>query len=202
MTSIFTNNDVRIKSPITAYQGFFKISEYIFKHKLYEGGWSQTIKRELFERGDAAAVLMYDPVCDAVVMIEQFRIGALNESSPWLLEIVAGMVEKGEKPAEVVVREAKEEANCSLAEVEHITDYLSSPGGTNEKISLYFAHVDSRECGGVYGLESEGEDILVRVMPFDEVWAMVECGQCNNAMTLIALQWLKIKKLSQNECEA
>jgi len=171
----FTVSDVEVEQPTTAYQGFFKINKYTFKHKLYEGGWSKAISRELFE---------------------QFRIGALSEPSPWLLEIVAGMVEDGEVPAEVVIREAKEEANCTLTEVEHITDYLSSPGGTNEKISLYFANVDSRTCKGVYGLESEGEDILVRVLPFDDAWAMVEAGQCNNAMTLIALQWLKIKKLT------
>jgi ADP-ribose pyrophosphatase len=192
----FTGNDVEVEKPTTAYQGFFKINQYTFKHKLYEGGWSKTISRELFERGNAAAVLMYDSAEDAVVMIEQFRIGALSETSPWLLEIVAGMVEEGEVPSEVVIREAKEEANCTLTEVEHITDYLSSPGGTNEKITLYFANVDSRTCEGVYGLESEGEDILVRVLPFDDAWAMVETGQCNNAMTLIALQWLKIKKLT------
>lgn len=196
MAAEFTRSDFIVEKKDKAYQGFFQINQYQVKHRLYAGDWSSVIKRELFERGNAAAVLMYDTNRDEVVLIEQFRIGALDEDSPWLLEVVAGMVEEGEQAAEVVMREAQEEAGCELSKVTHITDYLSSPGGTNEKISLYYAEVDSGDCAGIHGLESEGEDIKVCVMPFDQVWQAVISGQINNAATIIALQWLKIQKLT------
>ena len=74
--------------------------------------------RELFERGHAAAVLPYDPVTDRVLMIEQFRIGALAApGGPWLLEIVAGVIDPGEIPEEVVRRETVEETGCHLQKV-------------------------------------------------------------------------------------
>lgn len=183
--------DVEILEKRDCYRGFFRMQKYRLRHRLYDGRMSGEIERELFERGHAAAVLLYDAVRDRVVVLEQFRIGALEaDGGPWLMEIVAGIIEAGESPEAVVRREAVEEAGCVPDELEFICEYLVSPGGTSERISLYCGSVDSRGVGGIFGLDSEDEDILVRTMSFDELWQRFQQGQINSASPIIALQWL------------
>ncbi len=182
---------VEINDRQECYRGFFRMEKYRLRHRLYNGQMSAEIKRELFERGHAAAVLLYDPVRDEVVVLEQFRIGALEmEGGPWLLEIVAGMIEPGETAEAVIRRETEEEAGCSVGELAFICDYLVSPGGTSERIALYCGRVDASGVGGVHGLDAEDEDILVRAVPFDVAWQWLQAGQINSASPIIALQWL------------
>jgi len=192
--------DVEIQDKAVCYRGFFRMEKYRLRHRLYSGVMGPPIERELFERGHAAAVLLYDPDRDAVVMLEQFRIGALEvEGGPWLLEIVAGIIEEGESPEEVVRREAVEEAGCEIAQLDFICEYLVSPGGTSERISLYCGRVDSRAVGGIHGLDSEDEDILVRAVPFTEVWEWLQQGQLNSASPIIAVQWLARERKALRE---
>ncbi len=173
------------------FSGFFRIEEYRLRHRLFNGGMSPPLTRELFERGHAVAMLPYDPNRDAVVLLEQFRIGALNAPhGPWLLEIVAGMVEAGESPQEVVRREALEEAGLALEALEPICDYLVSPGGTSERIALYCGQVDCAGVGGLHGIVEEGEDIRAAVYPLDEALALLAAGRIDSASPIIALQWL------------
>ena len=128
-----SSDDVDIREKRTVYQGHFRIDRYRLRHRLHEGGWSAEMSREVFERGHAAAVLPYDPIRDEVVLIEQFRVGAYAAGkSPWLVEIVAGIIDPGETPEEVVRREAREEAGLEVGALERIADYLSSPGGASE----------------------------------------------------------------------
>lgn len=186
---------VEILNREECYRGFFRMEKYRLRHRLYNSEMSPEIGRELFERGHAAAVLLYDPHRDRVVVLEQFRIGALEApGGPWLLEIVAGMIEPGELAEEVVRRESLEEAGCPVGELEFICDYLVSPGGTSERITLYCGRVESEGVGGVHGLDSEDEDILVRAVPFAEVWQWFEQGEINSASPIIALQWLKMHR--------
>ncbi len=101
------NNDVEVLEKTVCFEGFFRLERYRLRHRLFNGDWSQTVQRELFERGHAAAVLPYDPVTNEVVLIEQFRVGAMNApGGPWLLEIVAGIIEDNEAAEDVVKREA------------------------------------------------------------------------------------------------
>lgn len=191
----FNTNDVDIVKKTRKYQGFFALDEYQFCHKLYRGGYSEILTREVFERGDAVAILPYDPTTDSVVLIEQFRPGALRcESGPWQLELIAGMFDADEQPIEVAVREAKEEADVIVlpSNTTKIMTYLSSSGGMSESIHLYCASIDSANIGGVHGLASEGEDILVHVMPRQEALRMLNNGKIPNAATIIALQWLEL----------
>lgn len=176
------------------FQGFFAIDRYTVVHEKFEGGMSGEVVREIFERGDAAAVLPYDPKLDSVVLVEQFRIGALNSDvGPWQLETIAGVVDKDDESIEELVkREAIEEANCHLDKVIPITEYLCSPGGTTEKISLFAAIVDASEIGGVYGLDDESEDIKVHVIKRTEAFELIKTGRIQTAMTIIALQWLQL----------
>lgn len=197
----FGGGDVDVVKQIVSYRGFFTLDTIHLRHKLFAGGWSSTFSRELFVRAPAAGVLLYDPKLDSVVLVEQFRIGALAHSvrgdrSPWLLEVVAGVVDREEEAQDLVRREAMEEAGCEIKELMHICDYYSSPGGTNERISLFCGHVDSAIADGVHGLPEENEDIRVCVLSFDEAWSALQSksGRLDNAMSIIALQWLYINR--------
>jgi ADP-ribose pyrophosphatase len=177
------------------YQGFFRLERYRLRHELFSGGMSRVLTRELFERGHAAAVLPYDPERDAVVLIEQFRIGALDDAhGPWLLEIVAGVTEAGEGTEDLVRREAVEEAGCALQELQPICEFLVSPGGTSERISLFCGRVDSTTVNGMHGVHEEGEDIMVHVLPLQEALRAVTQGRIRSASPIIALQWLALHR--------
>jgi ADP-ribose pyrophosphatase len=149
------------------------------------------MRRELFQRGDAVGVLPWDPEKDELVLIEQFRVGALRDGhSPWMLELVAGIVEVGESDSDVVHREAEEEAGCCLGRLESIATFYPSAGACSEQIRLFVGEVTQSQPGTVQGLESEHEDILVHQLPRDQVMQMLDHNEINNGHTLIALQWL------------
>ncbi|USP04965.1 ADP-ribose diphosphatase [Vibrio sp. LQ2] len=189
---VFTPEDVEIVSTETLFQGFFRMVKYRFKHRLFQGGWSQTIEREMFERGHAAALLPYDPQRDQVVMIEQIRVGALEHANPWQLEIVAGIIDRAESAEEVVRREAEEEAGISVNRTEKITSYYPSAGGCSEKLDVYVGEVDASLAHGVHGLDYEGEDIKVHVMSRRDAYQLVTEGRIENGASIIALQWLEL----------
>jgi ADP-ribose pyrophosphatase len=177
------------------YQGFFHLEKYRLKHTLYGGGWSAEITRELFRRGSCVAVLLYDPDADKVVLIEQFRTGAiLNPDKAWLVEIVAGAIEEGEIAEEVAYRESLEEAGCSIQKLMVINEFYTTPGGASEWITLFCGKVDSSEVGGIHGLEHEDEDILVRTVTFDEAYLMLQNGEIDSAIPIIAIQWLALNR--------
>ena len=177
------------------YKGFFQIDRFQLQHQLFSGGWGEPLTRELFERGHAAAVLPYDPSLDALVLIEQFRIGALQApGGPWLTEIVAGIIDPGEQPEQVVRREATEEAGLTLGRCEFICDYLVSPGGTSERIALFCGEVDASGAGGVHGLADEGEDIRVTRVAYGDALRMLDDGVLNSASAIIAMQWLMMNR--------
>lgn len=194
------NPQYEILETTTAYAGFFHILRYRLRHRLFKGGWSPVLTRELFERGHAVAVLPYDPETDRVVLTEQFRIGALQApGGPWLLEIVAGMMEAGETPEAVVRREAIEEIGCAVGDLVSICDYHVSPGGTSERLHLFCGCVDASQASGVHGAADEGEDIRVVVMPADDAMAHMQAGKIVAAAPIIALQWLMMNRASLRE---
>lgn len=190
-----TEKSVEILEKTTAYEGYFRIDRYRLRHRRFDGGWTRDLMREVFERGHAAGVLLYDPDRDMVVLIEQFRPGAFAAGlDPWLIEIVAGIIDAGETPDGVVRREAREEADRAVTDLKPIGTCLLSPGGSTETCALFLGRVDAREAGGVHGLEHEGEDIRVLPMPADEAFALIDSGRINNAITLISLQWLRVHR--------
>jgi ADP-ribose pyrophosphatase len=191
----FTRGDVEIVRREEMYKRFFRVEKIFLRHKLFEGGWGKEIGRELFIRGNAVAVVLYDPKLDQIALVEQFRIGAMDEpNGPWLFEVVAGMIEQGESPEEVARRELLEEANISPYAMETICDYLSSPGGTDEKLYLFCGLCDLTNAGGVYGLPEESEDIRVHVFAAEDVLGSLYSGAFNNAAAIICLQWLQMNR--------
>lgn len=189
---VFDERDVRLEKDETLYQGFFRLHKLTLSHPRFEGGRVR-IQREILDRGDAVCVLLYDPEADAVVLVEQFRAGAMGKaSSPWLLELVAGIVEPGESADDVARRESIEEAGVELGAIFPITGYLPSPGGCDEWIEVVCALINSCGVGGVHGLDSEGEDIKVHVIPAVDAFTLVDDNRLNNAAAIIGLQWLKL----------
>ncbi|CAI0915936.1 ADP-ribose pyrophosphatase [Serratia entomophila] len=189
----FDKKDVEIIARETLYRGFFSLNLYRFRHRLFNGEMSPEIKREIFERGHAAVLLPYDPVRDEVVLIEQLRIAAVDSShSPWLLEMVAGMIETGESVEDVCRREAQEEAGVVVGRCKPVLSYLASPGGTSERLSIMVGEVDAATAEGIHGLEEENEDIRVHVVSREQAYRWVEEGAIDNAASVIALQWLAL----------
>ncbi|WP_112197374.1 ADP-ribose diphosphatase [Rahnella sp. NRRL B-41462] len=189
----FGKDDVEIIARETRYKGFFSIIAYRFRHRLFNGEMSGEVVREVFERGHAAVLLPYDPKRDEVVLIEQIRIPALDSSdTPWLLEMVAGIIEEGETVEDVARREALEEANIVVKRYKPAVNYLASPGGTSERLSIMVGEVDATTAEGIHGLEAENEDIRVHVVSREQAYRWVEEGAIDNAASVIALQWLQL----------
>lgn len=187
--------NIEVVKKETLYEKFFRVDECFFKYPRYNGEMSSLVSREVMERGNAAGILLYDADKEKLVFVEQIRVGALfSEENPWLLECVAGIVDEGETPEQVVVREAKEEAGAVVLKTEPITEYFSSPGGMTEKIFLFCGLVDSESVADFAGLTCEDEDIRVVILSVDETKKMLEEGKFNNALTIIAVQWFMLNK--------
>jgi len=189
----FAANDAAIMKSETAFQGYFRVERLWVRHATFAGD-SIEICREVFKRGNAVCVLLYDPQADTVVMVEQFRVGALAAESPWMLEVVAGIVEPGETAEDVARREAVEEAGLTLNQVQPIIRYLPSGGGCDEWIDLMYAEVDSRTASGLHGLADEGEDIKVHVLSAQDAFDLVVSGAINSSPAIIGLQWLELNR--------
>ena len=175
---------VEVIEKTTPFKGYFQVDRYRLRHRKYDGGWSGEMTREIFERGHAAAVLLYDPARDSVVLIEQFRPGAYAAGmEPWLVEVVAGIIED---------REAEEEAGCKVGALHPIGRYLATPGACTETLTLFCGQVDSRGAGGIHGLDHEHEDIRVLAMSRAEALEKLARGGVTNLTAAVALQWLAL----------
>jgi ADP-ribose pyrophosphatase len=189
----FGAEDYRIESRETLFQGFFRISKLVIRHRLFGGGWTKPVHRELFQRGDAVGVLLYDPVHNLVGMVEQFRAGAIKDKhGPWQYEVVAGMIEPGETPEAVAIRELQEEAGIAVEKLVPICDYLVSAGGSDERMHMYCGLCNLEGRGGIFGLAAESEDILFQVWPYAQTVEAQAEGLLNSAAVTIALLWLQL----------
>ena len=178
-----------------AFDGYFKVIRYFFRHSLYKGGVSGEISREVFERGQSGAVLLYDPRRDEVVLIRQFRAGSFAaDRHPWTWEAVAGMIEDKETADQMVRREAVEEAGLEVLELLPIQHVMLTPGACSESCQIFLGRVDASKAGGIFGLADEHEDILVKVLSFSEAFALVARNEVDNAVAVIALQWLALHR--------
>ena len=172
------------------HSGFFKMNEYILKYKKYDGSWSKEVKREIFGGAMVSAVLPYDPVKREIVLIQQFRPGTIaKEFNNYLYEIVAGIIDSGEKAEDAAKRECLEETGCKIKKITPIQGYFPAPGSSESFYHLFLGEIDTFEGERVMGLESENEDILVRSYKLSDVKEMMEKGEILNGLTLIALQW-------------
>jgi ADP-ribose diphosphatase len=186
------HQDVEIVEAETAFERFLRVDVFRFRHRLFSGEWSALRSYEVLRRGEAAAIVLYDPERDSVVLVEQFRLPALLAgSSPWQLEAVAGLIDSEEAPQAVAVRETQEEAGLApIGELIPIQRYLPSAGGSDESVFLFCGRVDSSLATGVHGLPEEHEDIRVVVKKLSEIEALLDRGTIESGHTLVCLYWL------------
>jgi|EndMetStandDraft_6_1072998.scaffolds.fasta_scaffold00063_25 ADP-ribose pyrophosphatase len=192
MNSHFDDSDVKVLERQIVYQGHFQIEQCKVQFRLFNGGWSQPRLREVFERGEAVGVLLFDANNDQLVLIEQFRVGIVNKAkNPWLLEIVAGVIKKDENLEQVARRETQEESGLEITNLFPIYQYWVSPGGSSERIYLFCGQVDAKLAQGIHGVAEEGEDIRLHVLSLKSAFDLLNQGKINNSSTIIALQWLQ-----------
>jgi ADP-ribose pyrophosphatase len=184
--------DAEIVQAATPFERYLRIDTFRFRHRLFSGNWSAVRSYDVLRRGQAVAIVLFDPDHDSVVLIEQFRLPALLAgSSPWQIEAAAGMIDSEETPEAVAIRETREETGLALiGDPILIQRYLSSAGGSDESVALFCGRVDSTLAAGVHGLAEEHEDIRVVVKSLPEVEALLDAGAIESGHTLIALFWL------------
>jgi ADP-ribose pyrophosphatase len=184
--------DTEIVDAANVFQRYLRVDTFRFRHRLFSGEWSAVRSYDVLRRGRAIAILLYDPGRDRVVLVEQFRLPALLAgSSPWQLEVAAGMFDADETPGAAATRETREETGLELiGEPVVIQHYLPSAGGSDESVVLFCGRVDSSLAAGVHGLPEEHEDIRVALKTLPEIEAMLDAGAIENGHTLIALYWL------------
>lgn len=191
LQTTFNEHDVLLLKQDVLYRGFYSLVRRHIQHRLFNGEWSEPFTRELFQRKSAVAALLYDPLLDRVVLIEQFRPGAMDRlSTPWLLETVAGVYDT-EKLEDVARRESEEEAGCVIQELYPICEYFVSPGGSDEYLHLFLGRIDASDAGGIFGLPEEHENIRAFTLSTDEAFAWLKSGRIKTSPAIISLLWLQ-----------
>lgn len=176
-------------------QAIFRIEEATLRHEKYDGTMSREMKRLNLDRGDSVAAVIQQVETDEIVLIEQFRYPTYDKGPGWLLELPAGMVRDSERPEDSIRRELVEETGYTVLNLHPIHTFYASPGGTSERIHLFFARVESSyktSEGG--GAESEDEDIETKLMSIAQIELLLETRHFADAKTIIGLQWLLVNK--------
>ena len=181
--------DWKLHNKTKMYDGHFAVTRYELSHTTFQGDVTPILKRELVARDDAVALVPYDPETDQVVLIEQFRVGAVRERQPWLIEIVAGLLEEGESPEQVAIRESEEEIGCAATNLQRIGGFYPSPGGFSEWVHLYIGRISVADVTEFGGLAQEGEDIKIHVVAASDIPLMLSTGEVRSAIAIIGLQW-------------
>jgi len=191
-----TRADVELIREEVPFDGFWKLKVLHLRYRRFDGSWSQPISREVHARGGAVGVLLYDPTLDAVAFVEQFRPGPWErgDARPWLLELVAGLIEPDESPESVARRESEEEAGCLITALEPIADYYATPGGCDEYFHVFCARADLSNVGEFHGLQAENEDIRLHVVRWPEALQWMRAGRLNNAHALLAMYWMQLNR--------
>lgn len=195
-------NDVRLLEQDTQFKGHFTLVQIHLQFKQFNGKWSPVIVREQIQRAHAVAALLVDLRAQKIVLVEQLRVGAIEATkghSPWLLEVVAGLLDAGETPEQAIGREVQEETGCSIEHLHWIGQFFTSPGGLQEQTTLFCAFVDVRHVKAFAGSASENEDIKCHCMEMTRALELLPNGLMTSSSTMIALQWLALnhKRLAQ-----
>ena len=188
----YSASDVTIESREFLFRGFIQVEKVSFRHRLFnQPDYSPVIQRELIHRPEAAGVLLYNDQQQRFALIEQFRVGALNDSeSAWQLEVIAGVLDGDEAPEDCIRRESLEESGCEVQQLQHLFSFYPSVGACSEFFHLYAAEVELPKMGGIFGMPDEGENIQLHLFDYSEVGTLLRNGRLRNAPVIMALQWL------------
>ena len=189
----YNNNDFEIKSREFLYTGFIRVEKISLRHRLFnQTEYSKLIQRELIQRKQAAGVLIYNDQQQRFALIEQFRVGAIDDAvSPWQLEIIAGVLDGDESPEHCIRRESLEESGCEIENLTHLYSFYPSAGACDEIFHLYVAEAQLPEQGGIFGMPDEGENIQLHILSYQDLSALLASDRLRNAPVIMALQWLK-----------
>ncbi len=172
------------------YSGFFSMNKFEFIHQKHDGSWTNKIEREIFSGAHVSTVLPYDPIKREIILIKQFRAGVISRyDDDYLYEIVAGIIDVGEKPEDAAKRECLEETGCEVKTLTNIQSYFPAPGSSESFYHLFLGEINSFNGEKIMGLENENEDILVKAYKVDDVRKMLQNKKIKNGLTLVALQW-------------
>ena len=184
------NSEYKIKNIKNLHLGFYELKEINFTHKKHNGDWSPAINREIFGGANVSTVLPYDPIKKKILLLKQFRAGTIKRNhDPMMLEIVAGMIDKGESPSEAAKRECLEETGEKIKTLTFIYSYYLSPGSSESYYHSYLAEIDAFEGERFFGKEKEDEDIMVKGYSITEVKSLLREKKIINSHSLLALQW-------------
>lgn len=185
-------NDTKLVLEETLHAGFFRMVRLHLQHRLFKGGWSKLIEREVVLHGCVGAIVPYDPKTDMVVLLEEFRNGkfAAGDNQPWSISIAAGMIEERENPEKMARREMLEETGCEVGRIEEAMTFYSMPGGSSQRMTIFCAEVSVENVGGIHGLAEEGEDIRVFSVSYNRCKEMLENNEFDNAASIIGIEWL------------
>lgn len=175
------------------FNDYFKIKKAKIKHELFDTNIIE-VDRLCFERGDSVAIVIYEKDTDMLLFTNQFRYPTVKEKG-WILELVAGSIELGDITEERVKKEVEEEIGYKVNEIEFINSFFVSPGGTSERIYLYYSEVDSKNKvfkGG--GMKFEKEDIQLVKIKSSDVNEQMKSNKFRDAKTIIGLQWFYLNK--------
>ena len=188
----YSASDVTIESREFLFRGFIQVEKVSFRHRLFnQPDYSPVIQRELIHRPEAAGVLLYNDQQQRFALIEQFRVGALNDSeSAWQLEVIAGVLDGDEAPEDCIRRESLEESGCEVQQLQHLFSFYPSAGACSEFFHLYAAEVELPKMGGIFGMPDEGENIQLHLFDYSELGTLLKTGRLRNAPVIMALQWL------------
>ena len=189
----YNKKDVEITQREYLYQGFIQVEKISLRHQLFnQADYTATIQRELIRRKEAAGVLIYNDQQQRFALIEQFRVGAIDDPvSPWQLEIIAGVLDGDESPESCIRRESIEESGCEIQDLEHLFSFYPSAGACDEIFHLYVAQAELPEQGGVFGMPDEGENIQLHIVQYHDLNQLLSSSRLRNAPVIMALQWLK-----------
>lgn len=190
---------VELLSQRVIFDDFFRIEEARIRYERFDGTMSPVVRRLNFDRGDAVAAVVQDTDTGDLLFTNQFKYPTYSGTGGWVIEAVAGMIAGAESPEAALVRELREELGYDPRRVEHVATFYVSPGGSSERVWLFYATVDIRSrTGPGGGLPSEGEDIQIRRMSMRQAWDAIDVGELHDAKTLIGLLWLR-SRLARGE---
>ena len=188
----YTPDDVEVTSREFLFRGFIQVEKVSLRHRLFQRpDYGRVLQRELIHRPEAAGVLLYNDQQQRFALIEQFRVGALDDrNSPWQLEIIAGVLDGDESPESCIRRESLEESGCEINQLQHLFSFYPSAGACSELFHLYVAEADLPETGGIFGMPDEGENIQLHLFNYSEIHTLFNHERLRNAPVIMALQWL------------
>ena len=192
---------VSIEQKKYIFEDIFKIEEAHLRFEKFNGEMTDPVRRISLERGDSVAVVILNLTTNKIILVSQFRYPSYNNGQGWLIETIAGMVDPGESPEETARREVEEEIGLNISTLEFISTFYPSPGGSSERIHLFYSEVsgENAKYKGTGGLISEGEDIKAEELSLEEALGKVRSGEIMDAKTIIGIYWLENRLLKKTE---